>query len=37
VGAPLLNGSLRDVAPSMLALMGIPNSPEMSGTPLFEV
>ncbi len=36
VGRPLRNGSLRDVAPTMLALLGIPKSPEMTGTPLFE-
>ena len=37
VGTPLRNGSLRDVAPSMLALLGLPTSREMTGTPLFEV
>jgi 2,3-bisphosphoglycerate-independent phosphoglycerate mutase len=37
LGTQLRNGSLRDVAPSMLALLGIPTSPEMTGTPLFEV
>jgi len=37
LGTQLRNGSLRDVAPSMLALLGIPKSPEMTGTPLFEV
>ena len=31
------NGSLRDVSPTMLALLGIPKSAEMTGTPLFEV
>ncbi|MEO7274348.1 MAG: 2,3-bisphosphoglycerate-independent phosphoglycerate mutase [Vicinamibacterales bacterium] len=36
VGRPLRNGSLRDVAPTMLALLGIPRSAEMTGTPLFE-
>ena len=36
VGRPLRDGSLRDVAPTMLALLGIPKSPEMTGTPLFE-
>ena len=37
VGHPLRDGSLRDVAPTMLALLGIARSPEMTGTPLFEV
>ena len=37
VGMPLRNGSLRDVSPTMLALLGIPKSAEMTGTPLFEV
>ena len=36
VGRPLRDGSLRDVAPTMLALLGIPKSAEMTGTPLFE-
>src|SRR6478735_589364 len=35
-GKPLRDGSLRDVAPTMLALLGIPKSAEMTGTPLFE-
>jgi bisphosphoglycerate-independent phosphoglycerate mutase (AlkP superfamily) len=34
---PLRNGSLRDVSPTILALLGIPMSAEMTGTPLFEV
>jgi 2,3-bisphosphoglycerate-independent phosphoglycerate mutase len=37
VGRPLRDGSLRDVSPTMLALLGIAKSPEMTGTPLFEV
>jgi 2,3-bisphosphoglycerate-independent phosphoglycerate mutase len=37
LGTPLRSGSLRDVAPSMLALLGLPTSREMTGTPLFEV
>jgi 2,3-bisphosphoglycerate-independent phosphoglycerate mutase len=37
VGSALRNGSLRDVSPTMLALLGIAKSPEMTGTPLFEV
>ena len=37
VGRPLRDGSLRDVAPTMLALLGIAKSAEMTGTPLFEV
>jgi len=37
VGMPLRNGSLRDVSPTILALLGIPKSAEMTGTPLFEV
>ena len=37
VGRPLRDGSLRDVSPTMLALLGIEKSPEMTGTPLFEV
>ena len=36
VGRPLRDGSLRDVAPTMLALLGIAKSREMTGTPLFE-
>jgi 2,3-bisphosphoglycerate-independent phosphoglycerate mutase len=36
VGKPLRDGSLRDLAPTMLALLGIPMSAEMTGTPLFE-
>ena len=36
VGHPLRDGSLRDVSPTMLALLGIEKSPEMTGTPLFE-
>jgi 2,3-bisphosphoglycerate-independent phosphoglycerate mutase len=37
VGRPLADGSLRDVSPTMLALLGIPKSPEMTGTPLLEI
>ena len=37
VGMPLRNGSLRDVSPTILALLGIAKSAEMTGTPLFEV
>ena len=37
VGRPLRDGSLRDVSPTMLALLGIGKSPEMTGTPLFEL
>jgi 2,3-bisphosphoglycerate-independent phosphoglycerate mutase len=37
VGRPLRDGSLRDVSPTMLALLGIEKSPEMTGTLLFEV
>jgi 2,3-bisphosphoglycerate-independent phosphoglycerate mutase len=36
-GAKLRNGSLRDVSPTILAMLGIPASAEMTGTPLFEV
>jgi 2,3-bisphosphoglycerate-independent phosphoglycerate mutase len=36
-GMKLRNGSLRDVSPTILAMLGIPKSPEMTGTPLFEV
>jgi 2,3-bisphosphoglycerate-independent phosphoglycerate mutase len=35
-GRQLRNGSLRDVAPTMLALLGIRPSPEMSGQSLIE-
>jgi 2,3-bisphosphoglycerate-independent phosphoglycerate mutase len=31
------NGSLCDVAPSMLYLMNMPIPPEMTGTPLVEL
>ena len=31
VGRPLRDGSLRDVAPTMLELLEIPTSPEMTG------
>ena len=37
VGRPLRNGSLRDVAPTMLSLLGIDKSSEMTGTPLLDV
>jgi 2,3-bisphosphoglycerate-independent phosphoglycerate mutase len=30
------NGSLRDIAPTMLALLGLPQPPEMTGSPLLE-
>jgi 2,3-bisphosphoglycerate-independent phosphoglycerate mutase len=36
VGVPLRNGSLRDVAPTLLSLLGIPLSPEMTGRSLLE-
>jgi 2,3-bisphosphoglycerate-independent phosphoglycerate mutase len=36
IGWPLRNGTLRDVAPTMLALLEIPRAPEMDGTPLFQ-
>jgi 2,3-bisphosphoglycerate-independent phosphoglycerate mutase len=35
-GGRLRDGTLRDVAPTMLALLGIPMSPEMTGNPLLE-
>jgi 2,3-bisphosphoglycerate-independent phosphoglycerate mutase len=35
-GRRLRDGSLRDVAPTMLSLLGIPASPEMTGSPLLE-
>jgi 2,3-bisphosphoglycerate-independent phosphoglycerate mutase len=37
VGRTLRNGSLRDVSPTILAMLGIATSLEMTGTPLFEV
>jgi 2,3-bisphosphoglycerate-independent phosphoglycerate mutase len=37
LGMTLKDGSLRDVAPTMLALLGLQPSREMTGTPLFEV
>jgi 2,3-bisphosphoglycerate-independent phosphoglycerate mutase len=36
VGRRLRDGTLRDVAPTMLHLLGIPTSPEMTGAPLIE-
>ncbi|MDQ3347117.1 MAG: 2,3-bisphosphoglycerate-independent phosphoglycerate mutase [Acidobacteriota bacterium] len=36
VGFPLRSGSLRDVAPTLLSLLGIPLSPEMTGRSLLE-
>jgi 2,3-bisphosphoglycerate-independent phosphoglycerate mutase len=36
VGRPLRDGSLRDVAPTILGLLGIPLSPEMTGSSLLE-
>ena len=30
-------GSLRDVAPTLLAMMGLPQPPEMDGKPLIEL
>jgi 2,3-bisphosphoglycerate-independent phosphoglycerate mutase len=36
VGRRLRDGSLRDVAPTMLGLLGIPLSPEMTGSSLIE-
>jgi 2,3-bisphosphoglycerate-independent phosphoglycerate mutase len=36
VGRPLRDGTLRDVAPTILHLLGIPPSTEMTGSPLVE-
>jgi 2,3-bisphosphoglycerate-independent phosphoglycerate mutase len=36
VGHPMRDGTLRDVAPTMLGLLGVPKSPEMTGTSLIE-
>jgi 2,3-bisphosphoglycerate-independent phosphoglycerate mutase len=36
IGMKLRNGSLRDVSPTILSMLGIPKSQEMTGTPLFE-
>ena len=36
MGKRLRNGSLRDVAPTMLELLELPNSPEMTGASLIE-
>jgi 2,3-bisphosphoglycerate-independent phosphoglycerate mutase len=36
VGHPLRDGTLRDVAPTMLGLLGVPKSAEMTGTSLIE-
>ena len=30
-------GALQDIAPTLLALMGLPQPPEMTGTPLVAV
>jgi 2,3-bisphosphoglycerate-independent phosphoglycerate mutase len=35
-GRRLRDGTLRDVAPTMLSLLGIPASAEMTGSPLLE-
>jgi 2,3-bisphosphoglycerate-independent phosphoglycerate mutase len=35
-GRKLRDGTLRDVAPTLLKLLGVPQSPEMTGTPLLE-
>jgi 2,3-bisphosphoglycerate-independent phosphoglycerate mutase len=35
-GRQLHDGTLRDVAPTMLSLLGIPMSPEMTGSPLLD-
>jgi len=35
-GRRLHDGTLRDVAPTMLSLLGIPMSPEMTGSPLLD-
>jgi 2,3-bisphosphoglycerate-independent phosphoglycerate mutase len=37
LGRPLRDGTLRDVAPTLLALMGIERSKDMTGSPLFEI
>jgi 2,3-bisphosphoglycerate-independent phosphoglycerate mutase len=36
IGRTLRDGTLRDVAPTMLGLLGIPISPEMTGATLLE-
>ena len=36
-GRPLNDGTLRDVAPTLLALLGIPQSPDMTGRCLVEI
>ncbi|WP_420454715.1 2,3-bisphosphoglycerate-independent phosphoglycerate mutase [Rubrivirga sp.] len=36
-GGPVRPGALGDVAPTVLALMGVPQPPEMTGTPLVDV
>jgi len=36
VGRPLRDGTLRDVAPTLLHLLDIPRTPEMTGAPLIE-
>jgi 2,3-bisphosphoglycerate-independent phosphoglycerate mutase len=36
VGGRLKNGSLRDIAPTMLELLGIAGAPEMTGASLLE-
>jgi len=35
-GRRLHDGTLRDIAPTMLSLLGIPTSPDMTGISLFE-
>jgi 2,3-bisphosphoglycerate-independent phosphoglycerate mutase len=35
-GRQLHDGTLQDVAPTMLSLLGIPMSPEMTGSPLLD-
>jgi 2,3-bisphosphoglycerate-independent phosphoglycerate mutase len=37
IGRTLRDGSLRDVAPTMLALLGLSPSPEMTGSPLLDL
>jgi 2,3-bisphosphoglycerate-independent phosphoglycerate mutase len=37
VGRPLRDGTLRDVAPTLLSMLGLERSKEMTGSPLFEV
>jgi 2,3-bisphosphoglycerate-independent phosphoglycerate mutase len=37
VGRRLRDGSLRDIAPTMLSLLGLEKSPEMTGNTLIEL